>query len=130
MKSQALTDRIRMGQELTPAARAERTQALKRKRARTNQKPPVSKKRPTAACNRKKGWERNRVKDRYRTWVKRTKRQGKDKRRSGRVSRAGSRAIKDKERTVIALNSMGKRKSRKGNRGRKCINKTSQTGVQ
>lgn len=130
MKSQALTDRIRMGQELTPAARAERTQALKRKRARTNQKPPVSKKRPIAACNRKKGWERNRVKDRYRTWVKRTKRQGKDKRRSGRVSRAGSRAIKDKERTVIALNSMGKRKSRKGNRGRKCINKTSQTGVQ
>lgn len=89
-----------------------------------------SAKRPIAACNREKGWERNRVQDRYRTWVKRTKGQGKDKRRSGRVSPAGSRAIKDKERTVIALNSMGKRKSRKGNRGRKCINKTSQTGVQ
>lgn len=41
-----------MGQELPQAAAAECTQARKRKMARTNQKPPVSKKRPTAACNR------------------------------------------------------------------------------
>lgn len=53
-----------------------------------------------------------------------------ERKKSGRVSRAGSRAVKDKERTVTALNSLGKRKSRKGSRGRKCINKTSQTGVQ
>lgn len=51
MKSKALTDRNENGARASVAARAECTQALKRKMAQTNQRPPVSK-RPIAACNR------------------------------------------------------------------------------
>ena len=74
---------------------------------------------------------RTREEDRKREWVRRTKRKGREERKSGRLSRAGERAVKGKEGTVIATNrGLGKRKRRKGSRGRKCINKTSQTGVQ
>lgn len=43
--------------------------------ARTNQKPPVSK-RPIAAGDREKGQERQREKDGDRTWGERARRQG------------------------------------------------------
>lgn len=58
------------------------------------------------------------------------KKQGK-RREKVRKAVTGRRAVKGKERTVTATNrGLGKRIRRKGSRGRKCINKTSQTGVQ
>lgn len=54
-----------------------------------------------------------------------------ERREKVRKAVTGRRAVKGKEGTVIATNKgLGKRKRRKGGRGRKCINKTSQTGVQ
>lgn len=103
--------------------------STERKMARTNQKPPVSK-RPIAAYNREKGWETNKQ-GKGQEWNLGEEDQtaGKMKKRSGGVSRAGKSCQGQK--TVIATNEvLGKRKSRKGSRGRKCINKTSQTGVQ
>lgn len=111
-----------MGSELTLAARAECTQALKGKMARTNQKPPVSK-RPIAAGNREKGWERQREQSGNRTWGEESKKEGENAKRNG--CHGQRRAVKVKERTVRATDrGLGKGK---GSRGRKCINKTSQT---
>lgn len=111
-----------MRPELPPAAGAECTQALKRKMARTNQSPPVST-RPRAAQSRKGGKGRGGTAGTE--LGSRDRERGKGKVREGVTGRKG------KERTVTALNrGLGKRKSGGGSRGRKCINKTSQTGVQ
>lgn len=57
-----------------------------------------------------------------REWVRRTKSKGREERKSGRLSRAGERAVKGKEGTVIATNrGLGKRKRRKGSRGRSAL---------
>lgn len=53
-----------MGQELIPAARAECTQALKKKNGQNQSETTSQQKETIAASNREKGWGRNREKAR------------------------------------------------------------------
>lgn len=78
--------------------------------ARTNQKPPVSK-RPIAAGNRKKGWERQREKGQGQNLGKESKKAGEKKRESQEGCHGQQRAVRArKEQSELQTEVWGRKK--------------------
>lgn len=112
-----------MGQELTEAARAGRTQALKgRWPELTNHQ--------SARDQQQQGTERRGGEGRGRELGKENKKAGQSK-QDGRKGVTGRKeSCQGQRKNSHSYKQFGKEERRKGSRGRKCINKTSQTGVQ